>query len=300
MKSRLVRPEFWTDGKIVQLSAFARLLFIACWQMADDEGRFEWEPIRVKLQVFPADSVDIGELGAELGGLGLIRFYSVGGKDFACVPKFADHQKLHPDRPSKLPPPPDAGADLGQSGPVRAEVRPSRARAQSEPNLTQPNPTEPNASNARQARGRAPDSAIRVLTDDEYLVLAGRVNAGEVVPPEDHAALGLRVLREYSGRDFRTAPLILARCRAGATAAEIANVCAYFAQLVEERPDFWRQHFDATTPFRPEKFDGYRVKAAEWIAAGRPFITPEGEGRAKQARRLALGRGLPESYAVAG
>ena len=138
------------------------------------------------------------------------------------------------------------------------------------------------------------------MTNDEMRAIYARIDAGESVPPEQHAAVGLFELRAKSGREFREAPLILARCRAGATADDIANVCAYFAQLVEERPDFWRQHFDATTPFRPEKFDGYRVKAMEWIAKGRPFITPEGEGRAKLARKLNLGRTPAEAWAVAG
>lgn len=129
MKARLVRAEFWTDEKVVQLSPFARLLFIACWQLADDEGRFEWEPLRMKMQIFPVDTVDIGTLGEEMIRVGLIRVYPALKKTFCAIPNFLKHQKIHPDRPSKYPPPPDEigpeRAEVGQAGPERAENRPS-------------------------------------------------------------------------------------------------------------------------------------------------------------------------------
>src|SRR5690349_8386566 len=37
-KIRAVKPEFWTDDEIVELSAFARLLYIGLWNLACDNG----------------------------------------------------------------------------------------------------------------------------------------------------------------------------------------------------------------------------------------------------------------------
>ena len=59
---RTIKPEFWTDEKIVELSAFARLLFIGLWNFADDAGRMEFSAKRLKMQIFPADDVDISAL----------------------------------------------------------------------------------------------------------------------------------------------------------------------------------------------------------------------------------------------
>ncbi len=131
LKTRMIRPEFWTDEKIVLLTPYARLLFIGLWQLADDDGRFEWAAGRIKLQLFPADDLDIGPFWAELGGSGLVTQYSVGGKDYGSIPNFLKHQKIHPDRPSRLPPPPaNSGpvrAGLGEFGPVRAGFLPKKS-----------------------------------------------------------------------------------------------------------------------------------------------------------------------------
>jgi len=50
---------------MVELSPWARLLFIALLNFVDDEGLIEYKPKRIKMQVFPADSVSVqGELDA--------------------------------------------------------------------------------------------------------------------------------------------------------------------------------------------------------------------------------------------
>ena len=133
-------------------------------------------------------------------------------------------------------------------------------------------------------------SDLPILDKDAVVALLARKEAGEAITAEEHAALGFYALRLYSGRDYRKAPQILARCREGATADDISDVADYYAGLVEERPEFYRQYFDAATPFRSEKFDGLLVKAREWIREGRPFITPEGERKFREARKLSLGR----------
>ena len=55
---RTIKPDFWTDEKIVQLPFEARLFFIGMWNFADDEGYLSDQPDRIKLQVLPADEID--------------------------------------------------------------------------------------------------------------------------------------------------------------------------------------------------------------------------------------------------
>jgi len=50
---RTIKPEFWTDDKIVELSFPARLLFIGLWNFCDDWGRMEYKPKSIKLRIFP-------------------------------------------------------------------------------------------------------------------------------------------------------------------------------------------------------------------------------------------------------
>ena len=37
-RKRMISPEFWTDETIIEIDLLARLLFISCWNFADDEG----------------------------------------------------------------------------------------------------------------------------------------------------------------------------------------------------------------------------------------------------------------------
>lgn len=105
---RSIKPDFWTDEKIVELSAFARLLFIGLWNFADDDGRMEYSPKRIKMQIFPADSLDISELFGELRREGMIEVYTVDNQEYLHVCNMAKHQKIDKRSPSKLPPPPNS------------------------------------------------------------------------------------------------------------------------------------------------------------------------------------------------
>ena len=62
---------------MVELSFPARLLFIGLWNFADDEGRLVYSPKRLKMQIFPADDLDVSELFGEIRGEKLATFYEV-------------------------------------------------------------------------------------------------------------------------------------------------------------------------------------------------------------------------------
>jgi len=103
---RTIKPEIWTDEKFVELSPFARLLFIGLWNFADDEGRMEFRPKRLKLQILPADDLDISALLGEIRRENLVSIYVVDGKEFLSVNGFTKHQKVDKRTASKFPPPP--------------------------------------------------------------------------------------------------------------------------------------------------------------------------------------------------
>jgi hypothetical protein len=102
---RTIKPEFWTDEKIIELSPFARLLFIGLWNFADDEGRLVYSPVRLKLQILPADDQNISELFGEIRGKKLVEVYTVDNIEYLQINKFSDHQKIDKRNTSKLPPP---------------------------------------------------------------------------------------------------------------------------------------------------------------------------------------------------
>jgi hypothetical protein len=105
---RTIKPEFWTDEKIVELSPYARLLFIGIWNFCDDDGRMVYSPKRLKMQIFPSDNVDCSELVGEIRGESLIKVYAVDNVEYLQVCGFEKHQKIDKRTASKLPSPPNS------------------------------------------------------------------------------------------------------------------------------------------------------------------------------------------------
>lgn len=121
---RTVKPEFWTDEKIVECSIPARLLFVGLFNFADDKGCLERSPKRIKMQVFPADTIDCEPLIMELITHGLLTEYSVNGSHYLQIPGFLKHQKINRPSNSNIPLPPsltessphDGGNSLNAKG----------------------------------------------------------------------------------------------------------------------------------------------------------------------------------------
>jgi len=108
MRIRTIKGEFWTDEKVVELSAWARLMFIGLWNMADDWGLMEWSSKRAKMLLFPADEVDVEALVDELETMEMVTMYENDGRKYLAVNNFHRHQRT--DKRGKLRfPPPDSG-----------------------------------------------------------------------------------------------------------------------------------------------------------------------------------------------
>lgn len=93
---RSIKPEFWTDRNVIQLSPFARLLFIGSWNFAlCDRGHLPDDPIELKLKVLPADDVNPQALVDELLKLGrYVREETPDGRRFLRIVRLPDHQKV--------------------------------------------------------------------------------------------------------------------------------------------------------------------------------------------------------------
>lgn len=108
---RTVKPEFWEDETIATLSRDARLLFVATFNLADDEGLLRWAAPYIKASAFMYDHdlgvTDVELLMKELVTAELIWTYT-GGKAqqrLAFIVNFRKHQKINRPQPSKLPHP---------------------------------------------------------------------------------------------------------------------------------------------------------------------------------------------------
>lgn len=100
-----MKPEFWVDEKLTECSLSARLLFIGSFNFADDNGNMVASAKRLKMQVFPADSIDVQPLVDELIAHGLLIEYSVNGKKYWHIKGFKKHQKINRPSNSDIPQP---------------------------------------------------------------------------------------------------------------------------------------------------------------------------------------------------
>lgn len=102
---RSLHPGQWTDEAFVSCSMPARLLAIAIRNIADDNGVFCWKPITLKMQLFPADNVDVPALLAELVESGQVVAFDEGGAKYGAIRNFRRWQR--PEKPKGLFPFPD-------------------------------------------------------------------------------------------------------------------------------------------------------------------------------------------------
>jgi hypothetical protein len=129
-RKRMISPEFWEDTTIASCQPFARLLFIALWNMADDEGYLRNDPLWIKAKCLPYDKISIEQLIKELHEKGRINIKN----GIMHVVNFLKHQSLDRPKPSELKPifesdSTNARRTIDESSP---STRPSRAPAEVE------------------------------------------------------------------------------------------------------------------------------------------------------------------------
>jgi hypothetical protein len=139
---RTIKPDFWTNTKVLGIKPLTRLLFIGMWNFSDDYGRMDFAPLSIKARVFPTDDIsaaDVRDMLNELCGADLLMVYSADGKEYIEITGW-DHQKIDKRQTSKIP------APFGEGSVIRG----------SPPDFPRPTPTCPNSRscNGREGKGR--------------------------------------------------------------------------------------------------------------------------------------------------
>lgn len=174
---RTVKPEFWTDEKVVECSIPARLLFIGLFNFANDMGCLERSPKRLKMQIFPADMIDCEPLLLELITHGLLSEYSVSGVNYLQIKGFLKHQKINRPSATKIPLPrefTESGKDVGGNSNTNHRGL-SEDSVSTHGEVTEPSPTDTDTDT--EGKGINPSLS------------AGHTESpGGVVPPADPTA----------------------------------------------------------------------------------------------------------------
>lgn len=120
---RTIKPEFFTSEDICDLTAYARLLYIALWTESDRNGRFLFKPKTFKIRYFPTDEIDVGQLLDELLDMELIVQYGEDGQ-YAYIPTFNLHQHVNPREAASTLPSHEGEPEFHGRG--RVDQKPSR------------------------------------------------------------------------------------------------------------------------------------------------------------------------------
>jgi hypothetical protein len=107
---RTVKPDAFQDEELWDLEEQTRLPIFrgyqGLWCCADREGRFEWRPRMLKINILPYWAGDFEDLLAALVRAGKIVRYEVDGRSYGWVRNFTKHQVLNNrEVPSELPEP---------------------------------------------------------------------------------------------------------------------------------------------------------------------------------------------------
>jgi len=103
-RARNIKPGFFTNEDLVELDFATRLLFAGLWTVADREGRLQDRPKKIKIDVFPADNLDIDAMLQALHDANFIQRYEVNGSKFIQISSWSKHQNPHhTEKASEIP-----------------------------------------------------------------------------------------------------------------------------------------------------------------------------------------------------
>jgi hypothetical protein len=105
-RARNIKPGFFENDSLAECSAYARLLFIGLWTLADRRGILEYRPKRIAAAIFPYERLDIEKLLTELSEGDFIQRYEANSVRGILIPTFCKHQNPHQnEKPSDVPAP---------------------------------------------------------------------------------------------------------------------------------------------------------------------------------------------------
>jgi hypothetical protein len=134
LRIRALKPGFFKNEQLAELSPWHRLCFEGLWCYADRDGRLRDRPKRIKAEVFPYDDVNFDALLWDLTRAGLIRRYVIGSQPLIDIPTWHAHQRPRPDEAESELPPYASGTD--RTSPVDATTCPIATPTVTDPSLS--------------------------------------------------------------------------------------------------------------------------------------------------------------------
>ena len=249
-RARNIKPGFFRNADLAELPIEARLLFIGLWTIADREGRMEDRPKQIKMELFPADSLDCDALLDQLADIGVIERYSCGGKRYLHVVNFCKHQNPHKDEKASTIP-----DKCGNVAEIKHEPKKHRASTVQAPCKDE---------ESTGAIGLIPDSLIpeslNLIPDSVQKLAAQDAAQGNALPADDDPQ------RKTSGTPKRAAQLpedFDPDDAAASLAAELG------VSLAAELPKFRDYHAARGKPMKD-----WQAALRTWLRNAKQFAKP--------------------------
>lgn len=105
---RSLKPSFWSDPAVADLTRDERLLLIGLISSADDEGRFLASTSAISGYVFPHDELPpktVRTWRDRLAASGIVHIYTVSKREYGLFPKWKKHQRISKPQASIIPAP---------------------------------------------------------------------------------------------------------------------------------------------------------------------------------------------------
>lgn len=105
---RTVKPELFRHLALFEAEEKyqlpLRITFVGLFTCCDRQGRFIWQPRRLKVDILPYDDIDISAVLNALLESGFIKAYEVKGVIYGCIPTWGAHQFVNTkEANSRLP-----------------------------------------------------------------------------------------------------------------------------------------------------------------------------------------------------
>ena len=125
MPNRVIKESICDSERINRLTPFEEITFYRLLVNADDYGCFDAREMVVKSRLFPLREIKTAEVKRaveRLAEVGLINLYTVKGKPYLIINKWAEHQRLRVSR-HKFPTPDEADEICDNSPQLAATCR---------------------------------------------------------------------------------------------------------------------------------------------------------------------------------
>ena len=109
-RSRMVKPEFFDDEKLAEMSRDARLLFVGLWVNSDDYGVVKGNHKWLKSKIFPYDEISPKQFTMwinEIESRDCIRAFKEKGENYYYIRTFSKHQTINKPSQTRNPTPPE-------------------------------------------------------------------------------------------------------------------------------------------------------------------------------------------------